>query len=97
MRDHDRVIVHIDHPNLGAGLASDLVHGTLRGETHADVEELADTGFGRQEPDNPAQEAPVLQRRPAQCVRSTVPSSSANRPAGVTRSRSADRRMLSPE
>jgi hypothetical protein len=29
-------------------------------------EELADTGFGRQEPDNPAQEAPVLHRRPAQ-------------------------------
>ena len=33
---------------------------------HADVEELADTGFGCQEPNNPAQEAPVLHRRPAQ-------------------------------
>jgi len=42
------------------------VHGTLRGQPHADVEELADTGLGRQEPDDPAQEAPVLQRRPAQ-------------------------------
>jgi hypothetical protein len=38
----------------------------LRGQPHADVEELGDTGFGRQEPNNPAQETPVLHRRPAQ-------------------------------
>jgi hypothetical protein len=42
--------------------------GDLSGKKSAPMweEELADTGFGRQEPDNPAQEAPVLHRRPAQ-------------------------------
>ena len=38
-------------------LAGPLVHR---------LKELADAGLGRQEPDDPAQEAPVLQRRPAQ-------------------------------
>ena len=64
--DDDRVIVHVDNPRVGVDLADDFVHGTLRGQPHADVEELADTGFGRQEPNDPAQEAPVLHRRPAQ-------------------------------
>jgi hypothetical protein len=59
-------IVHVDHPRVGVDLARDLVHGTLGGQPDAEVEELADTGFGRQEPDDPAQEAPVLHRRPAQ-------------------------------
>jgi hypothetical protein len=48
------------------GVEVDLAHGTLGGQPHADVEELADAGLGRQEPDDPAQEAPVLHRRPAQ-------------------------------
>jgi hypothetical protein len=51
---------------VGIDLVRDLVHGTLGGQPDADVEELADTGFGRQEPNDPAQEAPVLHRRPAQ-------------------------------
>ena len=44
----------------------DLAHDTLRGQPHADIEELADAGLGGQEPDDPAQEAPVLQCQPAQ-------------------------------
>jgi hypothetical protein len=64
--DDDRVVVHVDHPRVRVDLAHHLVHRTLRGQPHADVEELADTGFGCQEPNNPAQEAPVLHRRPAQ-------------------------------
>ena len=66
MGDDDRVIVHVDHPRPGVDLAHDLVHGTLCGQPDADVEELADAGFGRQEPNDPAQEAPILHRRPAQ-------------------------------
>ena len=66
MGDDDRVIVHVDHPRVGVELAHDLVHGTLGGQPHTDVEELADTGLGGQEPDDPAQEAPVFHRRPAQ-------------------------------
>jgi hypothetical protein len=38
MRDNDRVIVHIDNPNLGVDLARDLVHELARalnpGATH---------------------------------------------------------------
>src|SRR5271157_1211569 len=33
-----RVVVHVDHPRRGVDLARDLVHGTLRGQPHADVE-----------------------------------------------------------
>jgi len=36
------------------------------GLTSASTESGADTGFGGQEADDPAQEAPVLHRRPAQ-------------------------------
>jgi hypothetical protein len=34
----DRVVVHVDNPRLGVDLPRDLVHGTLRGQPHADVE-----------------------------------------------------------
>jgi len=66
MGHDDRVIVHVDNPRPGVDLARDLMHGPLRGQPHADVQELADAGLSRQEPNDPAQEAPVLQRRPAQ-------------------------------
>ncbi len=66
MGDDDRVIVHVDNSHVGVDLARDLMHRTLRGQPHADLQELGDAGFGGQEPDHPAQEAPVLHRCPAQ-------------------------------
>jgi hypothetical protein len=60
MGDHDPGRSLRRPPAPRVDLPRDLVHGTLGGQTHTDVQELADTGLGRQEPNDPAQEPPVL-------------------------------------
>jgi hypothetical protein len=66
MGDDDRVVVNVSDPDARTDLAGNLVHGALRGQPHANVQELGNAGLGRQKPDHPAQESPVLLHRPAQ-------------------------------
>ena len=66
MADHDRVVVQVQDASLRVDLERDLVHRTLGGQPDADIEELVDAGFADQEPDDPAEEPPVLHRRPPQ-------------------------------
>jgi hypothetical protein len=62
MRVHNRlttVVVHADDAGVRGDVPGDLVHGALSRQSEADVEELGDAGLGGEEPDDPAQEAPV--------------------------------------
>src|SRR5690348_5088048 len=53
------VVVHVDDPGLRRDRLGDLV-GVARGrDAGADVEELADPGFGGEEADGPPEERPV--------------------------------------
>jgi glucarate dehydratase len=61
VRDHDRVVVGVDNSCVRIGLVGHLVHGALRRQSDADIEELADARF-RCGPHYPAQEPPVLHR-----------------------------------
>ena len=60
MGDHDWVMVRLDNSCREADLGRTLVHGTLCRQPHADVKELTDVGFRRQEPHDPAQETRAL-------------------------------------
>jgi hypothetical protein len=63
--EHDRVVVHVDHPGVRRGGLGDLVHVLGARQAGPDVQELADPGLGRQVPDGPAEEGPVLADRRA--------------------------------
>ena len=60
MGDNDWIMVCLDNSRREADLARNLVYGTLCRQPHADVEELTDVCFRRQEPYDPAQETRAL-------------------------------------
>ena len=66
MADHNRVVIHVQDARFGVDLQRDLVHRPLGGQPNADIEELVNAGLAGQEPDDPAEEPPVLHRRPPQ-------------------------------
>ena len=60
VRQHDRVVVHVDHPGFRRDALRDLVHVAGAGQAGADVQELPDPGLGGQVPHGPVEERPVL-------------------------------------
>jgi hypothetical protein len=60
VREHHRVAVHVHDAGRRRHRLRHLVHVAGGGQAGADVEELPDPGFRRQEPHGPAEEAAVL-------------------------------------
>ena len=58
MRQHQRVIVHVNDFALGRYLLGDFVRVVRRGQARADVEELANPGVGGQVTDRAGEKAP---------------------------------------
>ncbi len=59
MREHDRVVVHVDHPGARRGPVRDLVHVVGGGQARADVEQLPDAGLADQVAHYPAEHGPL--------------------------------------
>ena len=81
--EHDRVVVHVDHPRLRRGRLGDLVGIARRRDAGADVQELADPRVGGKVADDAPEERavraaadgypgvglePCLHGRPVGCV-----------------------------
>src|SRR5215469_5798505 len=65
MRQHDRVVVHVDDPARRRQVLRYLVHVVGARQTRPDVQELPDPRLSHQIPDRPAQKRPVLPGRGA--------------------------------
>src|SRR6185437_5457273 len=62
VREHDRVVVHVDDAAFRRDGLGDLVEVARRGDAGADVEELPDPGFPGQVADRTPEERPVRPR-----------------------------------
>jgi len=59
VRQHDRVIVHVDDPGLGRDRLGDLMGVARCRDASANIEELADPRLPGQEANGPPEEGPV--------------------------------------
>jgi hypothetical protein len=63
VREHDRVVVDVDHPGRRGDRLGDLVHVRAGGDAGADVQELPDPRVLGQEGNRAAHKPPVLDHR----------------------------------
>jgi hypothetical protein len=62
VREHQRVVVHVDDVARRRGPLRDLVHVVGGRQARSDIEELPDTRLGREVPDRAAEETALLTR-----------------------------------